>query len=111
MSDSAKKTREEKEAPERWSFIPYFVERMFGTVESFVERIAGIVRDQAQEAVNRTMQKLFGLLLLVVGITFFLAGGAEVINQVVRFPGVGQMVVGTVLLLVTGVVMSLMRPR
>lgn len=111
MPENTKKTREEKESVERWSFIPYFVERMFGTVESFIERISVVAETQAQSVINRAVQRLFALLLLGVGIVFLLSGGAQVINQIVQFPGIGQIAVGGFILLVTGIVMLFSRRR
>ena len=101
----------EIENPEQWSFIPYFVERMFGAVESFVDRISGMAEDRAQSIINRAVRLLFGLLLLGVGIVFILSGSAEVINQLVHFPGVGQIILGTFILIGTGSVLLFMRRR
>ena len=109
MAENTKKIREEHARPERWSFIPYFVERMFGTVESFIERISVVAEDRAQSVINRAVQQLFRLLLLGVGVVFLLLGTAEVLNQTMRFPGIGQIIVGTVLLMVTGLVMFIAR--
>ncbi|MFZ1626915.1 MAG: hypothetical protein WAT81_03890 [Candidatus Moraniibacteriota bacterium] len=109
MPENIKKLKEEKESPDRWSFISYFVERMFGTVESFIERISIVAEDRAQSVINRAIQRLFGLLLLGVGIVFLLSGGAQVINQIVQFPGIGQIAVGGFILLVTGIVMLFSR--
>lgn len=111
MTEIKKKTKEVGEENDRWSFIPYFVERMFGTVESFVERLTDIASDRAERLVNQAIHRLFALLLLGVGITFLLSGGAEVINGLVKFPGVGQMVVGTFIVLVTSIVMLFGRRR
>lgn len=111
MSENTKKMREEKENPERWSFIPYFVERMFGTVESFNDRISVLAEDRAHIVINRAVQRLFALLLLGVGIVFVLSGSAEVINALVRFPGIGQIAVGTFILVITSIVMLFSRRR
>lgn len=111
MPENIRKIREEKENPERWSFIPYFVERMFGTVESFIDRISVVAEDRAQLVINRAVQRLFALLLLGVGVVFLLSGGAQVINQIVEFPGIGQIAVGTFILIVTGIVILFSRRR
>lgn len=111
MSENTKKMREEKENLERWSFIPYFVERMFGTVESFIDRISVLAEDRAHIVINRAVQRLFALLLLGVGIVFVLSGSAEVINALVRFPGIGQIAVGTFILVITSIVMLFSRRR
>ena len=111
MAETKSKKQEATESGDRWAFIPYFVERMFGTIESFVERLTDIASDRAEHLINRAIQRLFALLLLGVGITFLLTGGAEVINGLVNFPGVGQMVVGTFILLVTSIVMLFTRRR
>jgi|GEM_PF-4129204 len=111
MSENKNKAPKDAESTDGWSFIPYFVERMFGTVEGFVERLSDIVTDRAQSLVYRAVYRLFGFLLLVVGIFFFLSGTAELINGIMKFPGVGQMAVGTFILLVTGSVMLLGRRR
>ncbi len=109
MTENAKKISKEESGPERWSFIPYFVERMFGTVESFIDRISSIAEDRAQSVINRAVQRLFGLLLLGVGIVFLFSGAAEVITQIAGIPGVGQLVVGLLILLVTGFALLLSR--
>lgn len=111
MPEEMKKTQGEKESRERWSFIPYFVERMFGVVESFIDRISALAETRAQSVINRAVQRLFALLLLGVGVVFVLSGGAEVINTLVRFPGIGEIAVGTFILLVTSIVMLSTRRR
>lgn len=111
MSENTKKIREEKDGPERWSFIPYFVERMFGTVESFIDRISILAETKAQSVINQAVQRLFVLLLLGVGIVFVLSGSAQVINTIVQFPGIGQIAVGTFILVVTGIVTLFSRRR
>lgn len=104
-------TQKETAGSERWSFIPYFVERMFGVVESFVERITQLVEERTHGLVQYVLHRLFGLLLLGVGIVFLLSGTADVINGLSRFPGIGQLVVGTFVLIVTGTVMFFTRRR
>lgn len=109
MPENQKKIREDTERPERWSFIPYFVERMFGTVESFIERISSLAEERAQSVIDRAVKQLFSLLLLGVGIVFLLSGAAQVINQIVQFPGVGQLAVGGGILLATGIALLFSR--
>ena len=84
---------------------------MFGTVESFIDRISVLAEDRAHIVINRAVQRLFALLLLGVGIVFVLSGSAEVINALVRFPGIGQIAVGTFILVITSIVMLFSRRR
>lgn len=112
MSESKKKNPPAKEESEdRWSFIPYFVERIFGTIEDFVNRLTGIATDRAEQFINQVIQKLLTVLLIGTGVIFLLIGSAKVIDGLVNFPGVGQMVVGVGILLVTTIVVILMRRR
>ncbi len=111
MTEVKKKIKESDEENDRWSFVPYVVEQMFGTAEKFVGRLTDIATGRAELFVNRAIQRLFLLFLLGVGITLFLFGGADAINGLVNFPGVGQMVVGTFILLVTGIMILSSRRR
>lgn len=104
-------TRSRRKTTESWSFIPNFLDRIFGTVETFAERLLLLASDTAETLVARAVQRLFGLLLLGVGIVFILVGGSKVLNQIFRFPGVGEMLVGTVLLLVTSILLLITRRK
>ena len=112
MAESKKKNPPVKEESEdRWSFIPYFAERRFGTIEDFVSRLAGIATDRAEHFINHSMQKFGLFLLLGIGALFLFTGGAKAIDGLVGFPGIGQMVVGTLILFVAGIAMLLTRHR
>ena len=103
--------RANKKTTESWSFVPDFLDRMFGTVEVFTERLLALASETAEILVTRAVQRLFGLLLLGVGIVFILVGGAKLLNQLFRFPGVGEMLVGAFLLLVTSILLLVTRRR
>lgn len=94
-----------------WSFVPDFLDRMFDTVEIFTERLMHLLSDTAETLVTRAVQRLFGLLLLGVGIVFVLVGGAEILNQIFRFPGVGELIVGAFILFVTSIVLLATRRK
>lgn len=104
-------SRTRKKSPEAWSFVPDFLDRMFETVEVFTGRLLLLFSDTAETLVTRAVQRLFGLLLLGVGIVFVLSGGAEVLNQLFRFPGIGDMIVGAFLIFVTSIILLVTRRR
>lgn len=108
MSDEE---RSRKKNTEAWSFVPDFVDRMFGTVEVFTSRLLALLSETAETLVTRAVQRLFGLLLLGVGVVFILVGGAKLLNQLFRFPGVGEMLVGAFLLFVTSILLLVTRRR
>lgn len=100
-----------KKTTEPWSFVPTFIDKMFGTVESFAERLLAIVADSADGVVSRGVQRLFGLLLIILGIAFILTGIAKVINQIFDLVGVGEIVAGILLLSVTALVTIVVRKQ
>lgn len=109
MSEETRSRRKNTEAS--WSFVPDFLDRMFDTVEVFTGRLMQLLSETAEALVTRAVQRLFGLLLLGVGIVFILVGGAEILNQIFRFPGVGELLVGAFILFVTSLVMLATRRR
>lgn len=109
MPEEVRSRRKTQETP--WSFVPDFLDRMFHTVEVFAERLLQLGSDTAEALVTRAVQRLFGLLLLGVGIVFILAGGAKILNQLFRFPGVGEMLVGFFILFATSMVLLITRRR
>ena len=109
MSEETRARRKNPEAA--WSFVPDFLDRMFDTVELFTGRLMQLLSETAEVLVARAVQRLFGLLLLGVGIVFILVGGAEILNQIFRFPGVGELLVGAFLLFVTSLVLLVTRRR
>lgn len=112
MSESKRKNPPAKEGSEdQWTFIPYFVERILGAIEDFVNRLTGIATDRAEQFINQVIQKLLTVLLAGTGIAFLLIGSAKVIDNLVNFPGVGQMVVGAGILLVTAIIVLFVRRR
>lgn len=109
MSEETRARRKNPEAA--WSFVPDFLDRMFDTVELFTGRLMQLLSETAEVLVARAVQRLFGLLLLGVGIVFILVGGAEILNQIFRFPGVGELLVGAFILFVTSLVLLVTRRR
>lgn len=109
MPEETRSRRKSTEAS--WSFVPDFLDRMFDTVEVFTGRLMQLFSETAEVLVTRAVQRLFGLLLLGVGIVFILVGGAEILNQIFRFPGVGELLVGAFILFVTSLVMLATRRR
>lgn len=104
-------TRTHRKTEGTSAFIPNLIDRVFGTVESFVERLMGIISESADQVVSRGIQKLFGLLLVIVGIAFILSGLSQIIDQLFQSVGVGQIVVGALLLTLTAIVMLVVRKR
>lgn len=98
-----------KEEPKKKIVSPTFIEKAVGTVEDFAGRLSTIVNTTVESITNQAIQKLFGLLLLGMGIVFFLAGGATLLSGVLGLPGSGQMIIGVFILLVTSLFIVLTR--
>ncbi len=107
MPEENRSTRKTSSA----SFLLNLVDRVFGTVETFVSQLMTIVSESADGVVSRAVQKLFGLLLIMVGIGFILSGVAKIINQLLDSVGVGEIVVGALLLCITAIVITLIRKK
>lgn len=86
-------------------------ERVLGTVENFGNTLLNSISNKAEELVNQGVHRLFGLLILATGMIFFLIGAAQVMNQLFQFQGVGEMIIGTLILLVTAIVLLIFRKR
>lgn len=91
--------------------LPSLAERLLGTVERFVERISVIAEDRVLALASRVMFCLFAFLLIGVGITFLLVGSVQIINAILPFPGVGQVIIGSLVLGVAGGVLLFSRCR
>lgn len=108
MPDTARSNRKTSGAA---AFLPNLIDRVFSTVETFAERLMGIVSESADGVVSRAVQKLFGLLLVIVAIAFILSGIAEILNQTFQAPGMGEIAVGALLLAMTATVTLAIRKR
>jgi len=84
---------------------------MFGVAEVFTNRLMDILSSSTEALINRAVQRLLILLLLGVGIVFILSGSADMLDQLLRIPGMGQIVVGMILLFVTSSVLLVTRNK
>jgi hypothetical protein len=104
MSEKKKGMRAAEEDAEHTSFVPRFIEHLFGAVERFINRISDIAEDRALTVINLVVSRLLLCLFLAIGIMFLLTGGVRVIDHIVQFPGIGQIILGSLTLLVTGII-------
>ena len=104
-------TRASRKSSGAASFLPNLIDRMFSTVETFAERLMTIVSESADEVMGRAVQRLFGLLLVIVGIAFILSGIGEIVNQVLGTRGAGEVIVGVLLLSLTAAVFLFIRRK
>ncbi len=107
----AESTRTRRSDTEHGSIIPNLIERMFGVAEVFTNRLMDILSSSTEALINRAVQRLLILLLLGVGIVFILSGSADMLDQLLRIPGMGQIVVGMILLFVTSSVLLVTRNK
>lgn len=98
-----------KEKTQEKVVSPSFLDRAVGTVEDVAGRLSTIVSTTVETITNQAIQKLFGLLLLGMGIVFFLSGGATLMSGALGLPGSGQMIIGVFILLVTSLFIVLTR--
>ena len=104
MSEKKKRMRVTEDDAEHTSFVPRFIGHLFGAVERFIDRVSGIAEDRALAVISLVVSRLLLCLFLVIGIIFLLTGGVRVIDHIVQFPGIGQIVLGSLSLLVAGIV-------
>lgn len=104
MSGKKKGMRIEQEKTEHSNFVLSFIEHLFGAVERCVNRISGIAEDRVLGVIHHVMSRLLLSLFFAIGIIFLLIGGVRVIDHSVQFPGIGQIVLGSLTLLVTSIV-------
>lgn len=107
----SEETRTHKKSSGAASFLPNLIDRMFSTVETFAERLMAIVSDSVEGVVSQAVQKLFGLLLVIVGIVFILAGVATILNQILNTDGAGEVIVGALLLALTAAIFIIIRRK
>ena len=97
-----KEERLKKETEEKnEGLVPTLLEKLVDAVDLFASGLIRTVSDTAEDLVNRGMQRLFGLLLTGVGLVFLLTGGAMALNDVLDYPGIGQIIVGAMILTFT----------
>lgn len=104
-------SRPRKRETDKESVLPHFVERMFGVAEVFTSRFMDILSSSTEELISRAAQRFFVLLLLGVGIVFMLSGSADILNQMLRYPGIGEVAVGAMLLFVTSTMLLVQRNK
>ncbi len=107
----AEETRTGKKSSSAASFLPDLINRMFSTVEVFADRLMTIVSESADGVVTRAVQRLFGLLLIIVGVAFILSGIGEILNQMLGTRGAGEVIVGALLLSLTAAVFIIIRRK
>ncbi|TXH01036.1 MAG: hypothetical protein E6P95_02610 [Candidatus Moraniibacteriota bacterium] len=106
MVDTVRSRKKEKEtgAP-----LTDFLDRIFGVAESCTTRLVDILVRATDAVLHRTVQRFFTLLLIGMGIVFILNGSATILDQLFRYAGVGQVIVGAMLLFVTSAILLIQR--
>lgn len=110
----AKEKRSKETATEkgkRTGFFPYYIERMASHVERFIDRISKLVESRAVMTLNHIALRLFIFLLFCIGLVFFLSGSVKMINHTVHFPGIGQLIIGSVIVAAAGILLFAIRRR
>lgn len=107
----SEESRASKKSSTDASFLPNLIDRMFSTVEVFADRLMTIVSESADGVVTRAVQRLFGLLLIIVGVAFILSGIGEILNQMFGTRGAGEVIVGALLLSLTAAVFIIIRRK
>lgn len=109
MPESRRGTKVEFAEGVSSGFVSAFVERLFGAAEHFLERVSDMAEARTLLVINRVTLRIFLLLLLGLGTLFFLLGSIQIINHILRFPGIGQILIGSIMLVVSGVMLFVLR--
>lgn len=92
-----------------WDFSWIF-ETVFGSVQSLVASLFDSVATGVEDMLNRIARRGFVLVLAMFGMWFLLSGFAKLLNFLYQAPGIGEMLVGT-LVFSTAVVLSALWKR
>ena len=90
-----------KKTKESVSWTGILLESVFGGFQSLIEGMFGGLREMAQAFTRRLARQTFLLLFAFLGSVFLLVGGAEFISARYQLPGVGEMLVGIFILLIS----------
>lgn len=97
-------SKTKKDGDGGWDFSWIF-ETVFGSVQSLVAQLFDSVATGVEDMLNRIARRGFVLILAVVGMLFLLTGFARLLDFLYGVPGIGQVVVGT-LVFSTAVILS-----
>lgn len=91
------KTKKDSGKDDGFSFL---FDTVFGGIGTLVERIFGIVVDGVEAAVSGTIRRVFAAAIGVIGIAFLFGGFADLLDFLYGVPGIGGIVVGSVVFLI-----------
>ncbi len=81
-------------------FMAVVLDGLFGSVEAIIAGVVESARQSTEDFIRRVARNLLLLFLALLGIIFFLVGGARMLSDVLERPGLGDVLVGSVILLV-----------
>jgi hypothetical protein len=85
--------REKGSEAGEWPF-QWILDMLLGTVQSFVDGVTESVTESVKSAMSQVMQKTVIFFLLLVGMFFLLGGFAQILSVFYQLPGMGEVVVG-----------------
>ncbi len=94
-----------------WKVVPFLLDKIFGAVEHFAQNLLSVVAETVEGVVASGIRRLLGFLFLGVGIVFVLTGIAQFLSHILEIEGLGQVIVGMVVVVFTALVLWFNRPR
>ncbi len=98
VPEEKKTTRTKKEAGGADWLFQWVFDTVFGSVHTFVEGVTKSVVDGVDEIAGRVAQKAVLAALISFGFFFLLQGMARILDVIYEFPGMGETVVGFLVL-------------
>jgi hypothetical protein len=93
-----RKTKKEKGSGGGEGMFQWVFDTIFGSVHSFVEGVTKSVADSVEDVANRIAQKAVLAALISLGFFFLLQGFSKILNVLYGMPGMGETVVGFLVL-------------
>lgn len=101
-----KKTMRGKKG-DTWTTL--LLDGIFGSLSSFVSSMVHMIHETTHAVTRRLARRAFLFLFSFAGIVFLLVGFAKLLNSVYQFPGLGETIVGMLVLLISLVIYALTR--
>ena len=98
VPEEKKSTRAKKETGGADWMFQWVFDTIFGSVHTFVEGVTKSVADGVEDIANRIAQKAVLAALISLGFFFLLQGMARILDVIYQFPGMGETVVGFLVL-------------